>query len=120
MERKEEGLTLVKCPPYFAWDECFISSIPLIPISPYKVGINFSYFIEKEYVRETGQVTKLGSDGIEICTLRSICPKVCILSIMSSFCLRFMNRRCITNCSYTRRFACTVLFYPYNNPRRGI
>lgn len=59
MERKEEGLSLVKCPPYFTWDECFINCIPLIPINPYKVSINFSYFIEKEYVRETGQVTKL-------------------------------------------------------------
>lgn len=66
MARKEEGLTFATCLPYYAWTECFITIIPLIPINPYKVGINFSYFIEKEYVRETGKVTKLVSDGVEI------------------------------------------------------
>lgn len=54
------------CPLCYAWDWVLYNLIPSIPINPYKDGINFSYFIGKDYVRETGKVTKIVSDGVEI------------------------------------------------------
>lgn len=50
----------------YAGTECFSAIIPLIPVTSYKVSINFPYFIEKECGRQGGKVTKLVGEGVEI------------------------------------------------------